>query len=766
MLKCRSIVRRVSTKTDQPKWQLKVQKKKLKEQMAQNFRLCDDFPETDKITALPKITEERDHKADIDLFNKTIDDHFKLFHLFTTIKGHKFDAGRLLNLMNKMSCSKILHPETRLFRTELVFNKLREYNAPTPFAYISLARAAQHTFTNREQVDQFIERMQKDQIKVERGHNVYFILGLLENGNVDDAQRYYQLPNDLAITSYYFIQAYLKKQDLQSVQIILKNMKNNSVLLGVSTATQILQGILDNFNQSTLDYTLKVLKHEGSEWSLGIFRNLHAIYSKYLPDRLSALEDQIKEKYNLDQIVARNKLLECCKAKNLEQVDKIYDETTRAGVIIEPYVMNSIVNMIAELVDADRSKLPYLMAKANLYQMRILQSLQYCYETTFMNMLKMFAATGNYTRAVSLIKQINRRAFNTTAEHYYYLVDAHCQRGSVMRTQEVIKEMVQSKIKPTVKIFNRLIKAYLDQHISQEPNPNWKKAFQYLNDLRACRLPLAETTIQLFTDMLSLTNNLEQSKLWFEEMEKFGDIQNVSIINHMMKMFNMRKGDNLEHVEQYYDKLVMNQLQPNAETYEQLLVAYKKVQDVAESTKVWNEAVQNGMKVTTNMVGIMLELAADLNDKQLAMKLWEDIKNTKLRNPSALQYVQTLIVFDDYADAKEIFSKLESPDIKTSALMTAKFPELLGPLHEKAPFVWKYLTLNTIPEDSLNSRKLHKVQLSIHLENAKIKRESKKRAREVSIDNKRVQKHGRELPTPIDLSQVDEFQTEDDVLQK
>ncbi|KAJ3273284.1 hypothetical protein HDV01_004642 [Terramyces sp. JEL0728] len=725
--------------------------------------LYEDFPETDPILTIPSTTKENNAKS-IKHFERIGDNHFQSFYLFSTINDYTFKRGHLVDLMNKMSNSKVMHPATRLFRTELVYQTYLKDNLPSLYVYTILARAAQHTFIDNRCVEKFIRRMEMDRIKVDGSHNTYFILGLLENGNFNDALERCTLPNELNISSYYFIEGYLKQGDLNGVRRILTYMEKNSVLLGVATANQILGKLALNFNLELLDHVLLKLEKEGSEWNTGTVRVLHQIYSKYLPDRLPVLEEQTREKYDLEQVKIRNMILESCQRGDLEDIDKKYDLYARAGTIIDPLVMNRIVAMIVNKVDHKPEDTGYLMAKANLYHMRIVQAKQYSYESTYLSLLRMFAETGNYDRTVSLIKQLTRKNFNVSAEHYYYLVDAHCKRGSVIRTKEVIKEMLESKIKPTIKIYNRLIQCYLDQHISGQANPNWAKAFQYLNEIRGCRLPLMPSTTKLFIDTLQKTNNLIQSQKFYEELEKFGDIQDIQIFNHMIKIHNQQKQDYLQEVENYYDLLLVNQVQPDSSTYENMIVAYKKNGDMENCQKMWEEAVAGNNLITPVMVDVMFDVATDANDVAMARTIWDAIRESPVGEACANRYVQILANLDDYKSAKAIYSRIQHPDIKASALMTAKYPELLDNLPQKNPYNWKYLTQNTIPEDSLGSKALHKIQLKIHFENAVIRRESRRRARDVRMDNIQYKRHGRELPNPIDLNQLDEFKTVEDLL--
>jgi hypothetical protein len=136
---------------------------------------------------------------------------------------------------------------------------------------------------------------------------------------------------------------------------------------------------------------------------------------------------------------------------------------------------------------------------------------------SFLIALGSFAKSRNDERCVSIIKQISRRGINITAEHYYHLIDVHCNRGSVVLAKDDIKAMLDEGIRPNARIYNRIIKSFLDQ-FEVLPKPNFQRAFQTLIEMvNGVKISPNDDTFLIFTLGLNLATDSDFRKSKSEE---------------------------------------------------------------------------------------------------------------------------------------------------------------------------------------------------------------------------------------------------------
>jgi pentatricopeptide repeat protein len=117
---------------------------------------------------------------------------------------------------------------------------------------------------------------------------------------------------------------------------------------------------------------------------------------------------------------------------------------------------------------------------------------------------------------------MNRSGIRLTADHYYYLVDCNCNRGSVDTAKSAVREMVKSGIKPSVRIYNRIIQVYLEQEMGY-PKPNFAKAYKLLEEMVVkSGLWTDYTTHDLFATAFRLVPDTasEESAKWFIHLIK------------------------------------------------------------------------------------------------------------------------------------------------------------------------------------------------------------------------------------------------------
>ena len=256
---------------------------------------------------------------------------------------------------------------------------------------------------------------------------------------------------------------------------------------------------------------------------------------KYLESTVgSEVKSQISfNSYDVKYIQWRAKMETLLRKK---EVGKAYALQAQA-VYSDHLVYNQLIVQIAS--DAlelnknveEQKRRSQLMAKAQVLYTKLAENNLHINSETFNVLLKLFSSTGNHKRCRSYIWKMHRHSIPVTAQHYYYYIDAYCKSGSVILARDAVGEMLQWKIQPSLKIFYRMIEAFLNQS-----PPNFDKAFAYLKAAPRMKIFVDERMMKLFIKRLSKLNTvdkLELSQIWCNLL--FSTIPpNALVCNYMM----------------------------------------------------------------------------------------------------------------------------------------------------------------------------------------------------------------------------------------
>lgn len=253
---------------------------------------------------------------------------------------------------------------------------------------------------------------------------------------------------------------------------------------------------------------------------------------------------------------------------------------------------------------------------------------------TYLDLMSAFANTGNSDRVESLIKQVFRRGLPLQAEHYYHLVDAHCQNGSVIFAREDLKSMVSNGIKPNAAIYTRIIKCFLEQK-NPTPNPNFDKAKLFLQEMvQGVNIAPTDELLGLFVKSFHLIPEriFKNTDSWYRLLKEMSVHENVIVLDHMMEVALMEipveLNPNLvsDISFKYFFTLFQNskiKLIPTAKSYENRIlwsIRNEKVEDVMVQ---WERLLGDKMVPTFKTCQLMLQLMKD--DMLKMSQIWESI---------------------------------------------------------------------------------------------------------------------------------------------
>ncbi|KAI8899105.1 hypothetical protein BC833DRAFT_587143 [Globomyces pollinis-pini] len=698
--------------------------------------------------------------------------HFIAFNYFLEVeKLDDFDTtlSELQVLLEEISLSTILSPEVKEYRAQCLHNYIMSKGIqPTLMWMTLLANAKRHTFQDFSCIKVFLNSMMALNINSDTALDTIFVKGLIQNGNVKDAlvlfkSTTYISDTQKSIMGYTILNEQLRINDLTGAMSTTLYLFKSGFPIGVWTAHRLIKAHINqpSVDYEAIDFILMMLKKQNMVITNGIYQTLLLYYQK--TDNLEKLKE-IEASIIADKSrVVLNRLTERIKYQSLyndelcDQMDTYFTKqyTTNPNFIADGPTLSLFVKLYCKLSSREikgSSLYTQYLAKANLYQMRLAHSKMYNPLESLRILMEAFAKAENDTRCRSLMKIINRKGHRSTANEYYHLIDCYCSRGSVILSKEILDEMYSLRIKPSTEIYNRIIQAYLSQTV-----PNYVKAFDCLQQMSNANVSINDDTLNLFTDSLWDSNDLESSLQWLTYLSK----PYLTSMNHMIRMYSVRK-DGIDNVLFYYGVLQDAGLLPNVFTYEYLIHAYFERKCYDKCIQLYEELIEKSMVPTKQLVTDVVSCLQKLKDidglkkikSHLISNLDFDLSNDYLMillelklHQDALQWIQNEMM------SNSITPKLDLLNILLSAPIESSLKEkLMKSIQYQYPYHAKSIMKLPIPKIGLNPRQLHDLQTR-KLESIAInKRLTRKRIR---MTDGKIRPKRKPSLQPIKVSQLD-----------
>ncbi|KAJ3345362.1 hypothetical protein HDU91_007382, partial [Kappamyces sp. JEL0680] len=273
----------------------------------------------------------------------------------------------------------------------------------------------------------------------------------------------------------------------------------------------------------------------------------------------------------------------------IDEADACFQQQDQQKLGLSHDLMNAFVASICSKLRAlsstgDGKKLDEkakgrLMNMANLYYMRLQETKLHINDETYTAMLETFAASGNHERCLAIIKNMHRRGLLPSALHYSYLVDAYCNCGSVLLAKGAIQDMTRQMIKPNTQIYNRIIRAYLEQTA-----PNFSKSLKYLEQMLLYNIPMNAETISLFADHLQ-HQSPQLRRDWFSVLAKSILPLPVDAYNALVQM--EVQAQNYHQAREYHE-LLCSESSPNTQSRLLMLRILCETEDYANALRYFD----------------------------------------------------------------------------------------------------------------------------------------------------------------------------------
>jgi pentatricopeptide repeat protein len=641
------VEKKVEMTTKVANWVLKVAKKKQKRQKMFRFSIDEHFPASSEYTLakgewgiqasqeqfqeqqfgdkVPDRCSDNPLKGYLWSISQRTINHFVAYGYFKKLKqNHKVN---LMPLLKSVSLSSILSPETKSRRAIEISEMMKKMGHDLNKEYWTYM-----AFSMQELIETRLDALT---ILKTANNNSADILqpicrGLSMNKQPDVALRliepFLKNWNEVNVQKvvYPIFEAYLET-DLEKCIMLIRKLDHYELKLQPLMAHSILKKIVNQELSNVDDWVSEIVAmlKKDSKLSPGMYRTLMTYYQNSdNTDRLDELEKEILDLgYDLYGMKKRLELLEAIDGDWEEADEKIKTCFKEAKYLLEYPVFDKLINVVIAEGNESRGdsgelkRFAFACGRASLYHMRNHDLKLYHTNSTFLNLLSLFAQNENPSQCLSLVKKLNRRGMGATSEHYYYLVDAYCSKGSVLLTKAVIDDMYKNNIKPSTEIYNRWIKAFLDQK-----TPNFSKAFEIILQMPQIKIRISDETLQLVYDKLRKTPVTTQAEKFLEVLVKVKAEPSPLPFNLCMRAYlDINK---TEKVLQFYDKLLNSSCQPDAESAELLMKAYSKDKDLGMVITTFEE-----MKVPPNLECCYLLFSSlyQNNDFELIDKKWQEM---------------------------------------------------------------------------------------------------------------------------------------------
>jgi pentatricopeptide repeat protein len=595
--------------------------------------------------------------------------HFLAYQYFKKLKPQ--DTVNLIPLLKSISTSSILHAEVRHLRVKLVSERIvaskqeltREY-------WVYLGLGLRELIQTKQDALEFIKEANWRTPDILQP----IVQGLCLNQQPDAAMDLIQPhiskwnEDHFFRVTYPIFEAYIKS-DLEKAMKFVEKFISRGLMLHPLMGNYLLEAIVDQDVSDASDWIPKIIQwmKKCKPLSPGTYRILLSYYKDKDPEFLKKLEAEITDLgYDLTGMKVRLELMEAVDGE-LEEADVLMKSVLKSRTyLIEYPVLDKFMNAHIDEVDAARGKeskndqMGRSCALANVYHMRNHALKLYHTNKTFLRLLDMFAQNENAKRCLSLVKKINRRGLGATSDHYYYLVDAYCARGSVLLAKEMIDDMYRNKLKPSIQIYNRWIQAYLDQR-----KPNYAKAISILKQLPALNQPLSQSTFELFYQKLRKNPTVEDTTRFMEtlidlKVQPSATPFNLCMLAHFKKQ-------NYDRVFEYYDKILSTTAKPDSESFEILIQCYLAEDNLDMAISTFEEMTAEPSEKSSVMIFNCLKKTRQF---QKIDEIWARLAQNKTFTGFVVDaYLHCLLHQERYAEMQEIALALIKDEVYPSVSM-------------------------------------------------------------------------------------------------
>ncbi|KAH9260494.1 hypothetical protein BASA82_001155 [Batrachochytrium salamandrivorans] len=386
-----------------------------------------------------------------------------------------------------------------------------------------------------------------------------------------------------------------------------------------------------------------------------LYFQLHGIYQNTMQmNELDALNELYNSQSEASHKWWKSALVENAKTGDMITVDAFYREASLKNALFDSSTYDTIIKAFVKLEDG---------AKANLYHMRMRFEKVYTKESTYFCLLEFFLKRKNEGRCVSLKTQAVRRRMHISEDYYVYAISCLLQSGRVTIAREHLRELWRTNIRPTSKIYNLFIAAYLEQKRFNVP-----KALIYLSEMIELGVRLDAGTYYAFMHRFWKQRSLEDALNLVNLLDRKGIPLNTIVYNNIMRLQYHVNG--VEAAEKIYSEMVRRQIPMDQDSFAYLIEVYMGEDMPLRALEFWNGIYHSNLVPTNDAAISIIQYICKAKDTRLWKKEWARIidSGVRLESNACNLCIEALIALDMpkliFPVMELIFPKFDaSPDI-------------------------------------------------------------------------------------------------------
>ncbi|XP_020240043.1 pentatricopeptide repeat-containing protein At1g74900, mitochondrial [Cajanus cajan] len=232
---------------------------------------------------------------------------------------------------------------------------------------------------------------------------------------------------------------------------------------------------------------------------------------------------------------------------------------------------------------------------------------------SFNTILDILCKSKRVEMAHDLFKTL-RNKFNADSVSYNIIANGYCIVKRTPMALQVLKEMVERGISPTMVTYNTMLKGYFR-------NKQLKEAWEFYLEMRKRKCEIDVVTYTTVIHGFGVAGEVKKSRRVFDEMVKEGVAPSVATYNALIQV--LCKKESVESAVVVFEEMVREGLcVPNVTTYNVVIRGFCHVGDMERALGFMGRMEEHGLRASVQTYNVLLRYFCDAGEIEKGLEVF------------------------------------------------------------------------------------------------------------------------------------------------
>ncbi|KAJ1387131.1 Tetratricopeptide-like helical domain superfamily [Sesbania bispinosa] len=232
---------------------------------------------------------------------------------------------------------------------------------------------------------------------------------------------------------------------------------------------------------------------------------------------------------------------------------------------------------------------------------------------SFNTILDVLCKTKRVEMAHNLFKIFKGR-FKCDSVSYNIMANGWCLIKRTPMALQVLKEMVERGINPTMVTYNTLLKGYFRSHQLRE-------AWEFFLEMKKRKCEIDVVTYTTMVHGFGVAGEVKKSKRVFDEMVRAGVVPSVATYNALIQV--LCKKDNVQNALVVFEEMVGKGLVPNLTTYNVVIRGLCHVGDMEKAVEFMGRMEEHDVRPSVQTYNVVIRYFCDAGEIEKGLGMFE-----------------------------------------------------------------------------------------------------------------------------------------------